>query len=95
MNEANILKLIAGIPQSGPFVSATQAQEMVSFPNTLNKLVTTTKDDNSLCLVLARAKRIDLVTYMKLLDPKLKYEGSNHVYRHSADLMRFVRHLTI
>ena len=93
LNEANILKQIAGIPQSGPFASTQQ--QIISFPNTLNKLVTTTKDENSLCLVLARAKRIDLVTYMKLLDPKLKYEGSNHVYRHSADLMRFVRHLTI
>ena len=32
---------------------------------------------------------------MKLLDPKLKYDGSNHVYRHSTDLMQFVRHLAI
>ena len=68
---------------------------MVNFPQSLNRLVTTTKDENSLCLVLARAKRIDLVTYMKLLDPKLKYDGSNHVYRHSGDLMQFVRHLAI
>lgn len=32
---------------------------------------------------------------MKLLDPKLKYDGSSHVFRHSRDLMRFVRHLVI
>jgi len=32
---------------------------------------------------------------MKLLDPKLKYDGSNHVYRHSIDLMSFVRHIAI
>ena len=32
---------------------------------------------------------------MKLLDPKLKYDGNNHVYRHSADLMNFVRHIVI
>lgn len=32
---------------------------------------------------------------MKLLDPKLKYDGSSHVYRHSSDMMNFVRHLVI
>ena len=32
---------------------------------------------------------------MKLLDPKLKYEGSSHVFRHCSDLMSFVRHLSI
>jgi len=68
---------------------------MEQFPPSLNRLVTTTKDDSSLSLVLARARCIDLVTYMKLLDPKLKYDGSSHVYRHSADLMSFVRHLAI
>ena len=36
-----------------------------------------------------------MVTFMKLLDPKLKYDGSNHVYRHSVDLMKFVRHIAI
>ena len=32
---------------------------------------------------------------MKLLDPKLKYDGSSHVFRHSKDLMNFVRHIVI
>ena len=32
---------------------------------------------------------------MKLLDPKLKYDGSSHVFRHCGDLMTFVRHLVI
>lgn len=45
--------------------------------------------------MLAKARSIDLVTYMKLLDPKLKYDGSSHVYGHSNDLMVFVRHLVI
>ena len=61
----------------------------------MNRLVTTTKDECSLSLVLEKARCIDLVTYMKLLDPKLKYDGSSHVYRHSDDLMVFVRHLVI
>jgi len=53
MNEASILKLIAGIPQSGPF--AAQQTSSVQFPSSLNRLVTTTKDDQTLCLVLQRA----------------------------------------
>ena len=93
MNEANILKLIAGIQQSGPF--AQQPASTVSFPRSLNRLVTTTKDDQSLCLVLQRAHKLDFVTFMKLLDPKLKYDASNHVYRHSGDLMAFIRHIVI
>mmetsp|Transcript_1378 Transcript_1378/g.1884 ORF Transcript_1378/g.1884 Transcript_1378/m.1884 type:complete len:105 (-) Transcript_1378:591-905(-) len=32
---------------------------------------------------------------MKLLDPKLKYDGSSHVFRHSQDLMTFIRHIVI
>lgn len=96
LNEANILKLIAGIPQSGPFAEpSSTAAQTYSFPQSLNRLATTTKDANSLCLVLNRAKQIDFVTYMKLLDPKLKYDGSSHVFRHSVDLMNFVRHIVI
>jgi len=94
LNESNILKLISGIAQSGPFAQQP-AGSPSSFPQSLNRLVTTTKDDNSLCLVLQRARQIDFVTFMKLLDPKLKYDSSSHVYRHSADLMAFIRHLVI
>ena len=94
LNEANILKLIAGIPQSGPFADPAAAQQH-NFPLSLNRLATTTKDANSLCLVLTRAKQIDLVTFMKLLDPKLKYDESNSVFKHSVHLMNFVRHLVI
>lgn len=32
---------------------------------------------------------------MKLLDPKLKYDESSSVFKHSAHLMNFVRHLVI
>lgn len=49
----------------------------------------------SLCLVLEKARGIELVTMLKLLDPKLKYDGSSHVFRHSAALMTFVRHIAI
>ena len=94
MNEANILKLIAGIPQQGPFADP-QPATTIQFPISLNRLVTTTKDASNLCLVLARAKKIDLVTFMKLLDPKLKYDASSHVFTHTADLMAFARHLVI
>ena len=45
--------------------------------------------------MLQRALKLDFVTFMKLLDPKLKYDGSSHVYRHSGDMMNFVRHLVI
>ena len=53
LGESNILKLISGIPQTGPFAEKQTAEQAAfKWPTSLNRLVTTTKDDNSLCLVL-------------------------------------------
>ena len=51
LNESNILKLIAGIPAQGPF-SQSSHQPETQFVSSLNRLATTTKDDDTLCLVL-------------------------------------------
>ena len=96
LNESNILKLIAGIPQTGPFAEKMTPEEAAfKWPVSLNRLVTTTKDDNSLCLVLEQAQGIDLITFIKLLDPKLKWESNSMVYKHSEDLVEFLRHIVI
>ena len=57
--------------------------------------MTTTKDDHSLCLVLEQAQGIDLITFIKLLDPKLKFDSNSMVYKHSDDLVVFLRHIVI
>ena len=36
-----------------------------------------------------------MITFIKLLDPKLKYESNTMVYKHSADLTAFLRHIVI
>ena len=45
--------------------------------------------------MLEQAQGIDLITFIKLLDPKLKYEANSMVYKHSADLVTFLRHIVI
>ena len=45
LNESNILKHISGIPQTGPFAEKYTAPKK-PFPTQLNRLVTTTKDEN-------------------------------------------------
>ena len=62
MSERDILRLISGIhvESKDPF---KQPQKVVtqSFPSCLNKLLTTTSDDENVYLVLERAQGIDLV----------------------------------
>ena len=88
--------MISGIQQQGPFAEKLSAQQAaVSFPVSLNRLVTTTKDENCLCLVLEQAQGIDLFTFIKLLDPKLKFDSNSSVYKHSQDLVDFLRHILI
>jgi serine/threonine protein kinase len=80
MNERDVLKRIANPDEH--------------FPLTLNRLVTTTKDDDSLCLVLEHANGIDLVQLIKLLAPKFKFDSNPSVFEHAADCESFLRHLS-
>lgn len=65
------------------------------FPRCLNRLVQTTKSEKQICLVLERATGIDLVTFNKLVQPKLKWEADLNVFEHSADLEIFLKHIAI
>ena len=53
---------------------------IVKFPVTLNRLTTTTRGDNQLCLVLEPARGIDLVQLIKLLAPKLRFDPNPDVF---------------
>jgi hypothetical protein len=59
-----------------------KTEELPIFPKMLNRLVTTTKDDKIVCLVLERARGIDLVQFNKLLAPKLRWEPDKNVYKY-------------
>lgn len=65
------------------------------FPLTLNRLVTTTKDDENLCLVMEVAKGIDLVQLIKLLAPKLKYDPNPDVFEYADEMEVFLKHITV
>ena len=65
------------------------------FPRQLNRLATTTKSGEQICLVLERAPGIDLVTFNKLLQPKLKWEPDQNVFEFSRDLELFLKHIAI
>ena len=67
----------------------------VVFPIQLNRLVTTTKNENSICLILEKAPGIDLVTFNKLLQPKLKWEPDQNVFEFGKDLELFLKHIAI
>lgn len=56
MNERDIMRMISGQPtdKHAPTPHGT-------FPLTLNRLITTTKDQEHLCLVVEEARGIDLV----------------------------------
>ena len=64
---------------------------MHKFSRVLNRIATTTKDENKLCLVLQLAKGIDLVYFLKLLGPKLKYDTDPNVFEHVSDLEFFIQ----
>jgi serine/threonine protein kinase len=68
--ERDILREISGIQVQSMFSSAEKEdtpKPTKSFHKSLNRLITTTKDQNSICLVLERAPGIDLVEFIKLL----------------------------
>ncbi len=46
-------------------------------------------------MVLERAPGIDLVTFNRLIQPKLKWETDSNVFEHSADLETFLKHIAI
>ena len=61
----------------------------------MNRLVTTTKDDTKVCLVMELAKGLDLVNFNKLMAPKLKWDPDPNVYPHMKALETFLMHITI
>lgn len=68
MAERDILRLISGIQVQDLMFSGQKLNTpKLEFPTCLNRLITTTKDSESICLILERAQGIDLVEFIKLL----------------------------
>jgi len=95
IGERDILRLISGISVQDIFSQQPALSKTKEFPRCLNRLVQTTKSDEQICLVLERAAGIDLVTFNRLVQPKLKWEADLNVFEHSADLEMFLKHIAI
>ena len=91
--ERDILRLISGIQVKDLFNQKTH--EIIDFPTVLNRLVTTTKDDTVVCLVMELARGLDLVQFNRLLAPKLKWDPDPNVYPHRQALETFLKHISI
>ena len=57
--------------------------------------MTTTKDEDNLCLVMEVASGIDLVQVIKLLAPKLKFDPNPDVFEYADEMEVFLKHITI
>jgi serine/threonine protein kinase len=94
--ERDILRLVSGIEVDSIFDSLKPKEaQKTKFPRCLNKLATTTKDEDWLYLVLERAKGIDLVEFIKLLQPRLKWDADSDVFVFTADLEEFLKVIAV
>lgn len=72
-----------------------QSESLGDFPASLNRLLTTTKDAESICLVLERAPGIDLVEFNKLVQPRLKWDPDPSVFEFTGDLEQFLKLIAV
>lgn len=91
--ERDILRLVSNISAESLF--SKSAAPSKQFPRCLNRLVTTTKDEDHICLILEMAEGIDLVQVLKLLQPRLKWEPDSNVFEHTVELELFLKDIAV
>lgn len=93
--ERDILRMVSGIQVQDKILGGMSQISLKGFPRCLNRLVTTTKDDDSICLVLERAQGIDLVEFIKLLQPRLKWDADTNVFEFTQELESFLKMIAV